>query len=429
MVRHVYEEVECIICLESFDSTQRSALKCSHNVCTACFGKHLDIAINDNCAGFPTCPHPDCYTFASDKLISSHVDEQTAARMRYLRVLHPTRRDDGKRMWCTAPGCYEPLPPPTLTDPNTSECPRCSTNSSLLSVLEDTVADAQFKKYTRTAGSIAECPRCGVHFELAGGCKRVTCAHCNHTFQFRSINTQRQRPVIASSPRSDRTTQPLVTLHASVTPARITRSLSSKSTDSVDSSTTSAKEQTAQILERVRAARLERERAQSAQRPVTVSATSPRNSPTTGNSPVRLLSPPPSSDDTGDEFGIMARIDDLRAQRYNPDSSSPRRLKSVPSVFANESVQERKSIFDEETVRAPAPARTPGRLRRMVGRVVDRNYTRPSNRNIGPVSSFTRTSSTASARPRRFQSSYVSASRYNDDRFDILSDRTSIVHG
>lgn len=111
------DPIECIVCLDTLPRTSRANLRCSHDVCKDCFGKYASITI-EGCNGFPRCPQHKCEVVATDELIAQCVAPEVAGRMRKLRGLYPARAKDGRRMWCVAEGCCEPLAPPLIDVPN-----------------------------------------------------------------------------------------------------------------------------------------------------------------------------------------------------------------------------------------------------------------------------------------------------------------------
>lgn len=104
--------VVCGICFDEIENGQRAMQRCAHNYCSSCFAHYLQVCVEDRCDPYPRCPTPKCHAVASEALVGAHVSVKLTARMRYLRGLRPGRADDGRRMWCVARGCFEPLAPP-----------------------------------------------------------------------------------------------------------------------------------------------------------------------------------------------------------------------------------------------------------------------------------------------------------------------------
>ena len=432
---------ECIICYDTLARSARVEQKCSHDVCAACFAQHLRATINDDCNGFPRCPHSDCVVAASDTLISRYADEQTTARMRYLRGVRPTRREDGRRMWCVVPGCYEPLPPPVVgqndrsrhpnsddAHPLTTECPKCAArlcmrcgaaeHSHPCRIPESGRALELYQQHTVTR--VTECQHCGVHAELTSGNDKATCARCLRTSTFRLYNNKARdfdnQSVMSSmsSTKSKRPDRNTGMIHEPNIDPDSRRSLNS---------TRNRYEEAARVAVRSRIARHDKERISRATvsrgssyygSSTTSSPEKPSNRLTVVESSARLsgVSSAESTYSTGggDEFGILARIDDLRANRHSlrrdsidysgnsPSTARLRRFISNPTDdgangMSPKTEQVTPSIFDGDfKLRSDRRAsfnysqkRLSGSIRRIVGKMIERDATIPANHGVnGP---------------------------------------------
>ncbi len=175
-----------------------------------------------NSEPFPRCPEPGCPLYASDAAVSALVEPRTLQRMRQLRNLKPVRAADGRRLFCPAQNCHEPLPPPPplpapITPPTlehgardvqetengdkvlVSTCPDCGQRvcmqcggpeHPMRSCAIPSVSPEERRLYNEYAvGRIGACPRCGVHTVNDEGCLSVSCGRCYSTFEFQPFRT------------------------------------------------------------------------------------------------------------------------------------------------------------------------------------------------------------------------------------------------
>lgn len=242
------DDEKCIVCFEAIAPSNRATQRCEHHVCSPCFAQYLTVSIVENCHPFPRCPQVACTQVASTSLVRAHVDEKTLARMNYLRVLHPTRASDGRRLWCVREGCYEPLAPPEYVElavrerpgevlgdhrrrrpydmprclreqvaaeqpyharedealeeeARTSSCAACGTsacmqcaapahNGNCIVPLTDMRQRQLYAHYA--VGRVAPCPSCGAHVERNGGCDLMRCTRCMGHFLFAPFQNTRQ---------------------------------------------------------------------------------------------------------------------------------------------------------------------------------------------------------------------------------------------
>lgn len=411
----VPDPVACVICYRPIGvlapsptptSDDAVAQRCTHIVCSVCFSEHLRIAIVDESNGFPCCPVPGCNYAASHKLISAYVDEQIAARMRYLRGTNPTRRENGTRMWCAVPGCYEPLPPPPMTRNGpatcthcakcgTRACMRCGCDSCIKGCRLPTgpVASELYKKYA--ASRMAKCMHCGSQADATAGGSKMKCTRCGRTSKVRAYRMNRDTD--ASSITSTRSLLPTRLLDRD-SPALSEERSEPEQRPRRDSlvSIRSRQDENSTVPNRPRATfgtvrGAPPSRGSSFYRSTT---SSPEKPPP---SRALVVQSPASFDSNGDEFGILARIDDMRAGRKehrpvlaeqelddSPAAARAKRFLSNPTVVgASPLTGERgaPSIFDGDISFSTRRRGTSGQgekkfsgsIRRLVGRVAERD--------------------------------------------------------
>lgn len=217
------EPVPCPICLEELNPDDAfGARGCTHRACRDCTSNYWGHAIATEGASFPTCFAPGCKVVAATEDIAPLVGARLASRLTYLRALSPALSLRGERLWCTADGCWEPLPPPPPLRPPPNDgggggvagaaegrggelggvveeirvtCPRCATAAcrrcgqaahagDCAVPLVSTASSAAYEGWA-LAGAAGACPYCGAHAVRDGGCATVQCGWCRRSYTFR----------------------------------------------------------------------------------------------------------------------------------------------------------------------------------------------------------------------------------------------------
>lgn len=199
----VAETFRCLICLEDLPPEAASnALKCSHLVCTDCLRSYWTHCVENDSEPFPKCTLRSCSAHAPYRALSALLPHQVMRRIRQLQALRPARAVDGRAMFCVAPRCLEPLPPPPPlgsvdddeNDTLVTTCPECGQRACLrcgaathsgIACAQPLASERETRLYEHYAvGRLAACPRCGVHIAREGGCDNMRCARCGCEFSF-----------------------------------------------------------------------------------------------------------------------------------------------------------------------------------------------------------------------------------------------------
>jgi len=180
----------CLICGDSKEAKECTAITCRHRFCNECFATFLTMKINERQVTKLACPAANCNLFVGDDVVKKLVTEEIYKKY-YSFITQSFVEDNRQVTWCPYPNCGHAITTDMVSGRVVSckcgyrFCFTCHHEAHAPANCEQ-VKDWQKKCQDDSetvhwiGANTKDCPRCSVPVEKNGGCNHMTCRNCGY---------------------------------------------------------------------------------------------------------------------------------------------------------------------------------------------------------------------------------------------------------